>query len=325
MKKHNWNLNDHKLSGHGYMFEPTISIFDKAVVICFQKVGTRFFLFLSNWPKSINEVYNQYQINISYDSGNNSKFTLNTETGDYNTSMFFLDEHKNTFSDINSFLQNNGGDMNTFFFNNEKDMYFVIRDPIVRFLSGISQIASSYVGELLTQPEERIIIKSLSDITDGEIDHIYNNYNHYFNEWDDFTENNLSNVDINIFVKIIVYIINHKPYLYFYDAHTQHYLSKYKDLIYNIKDKTKIKIIDLADCNKKSAYNLFNTWSDNIDYINAYNNTTGHIVSNKKLYNHIKFLLNSDDSPISQSLYYFLLTEIKEYEQLKNSKYFIKL
>jgi hypothetical protein len=24
-------------------------------------------------------------------------------------------------------------------------------------------------------------------------------------------------------------------------------------------------------------------------------------------------------------LYYFLLTEIKEYEQLKNSKYFIKL
>ena len=92
-------------------------------------------------------------------------------------------------------------------------MYFVIRDPIVRFLSGISQIASSYVGELLTQPEERIIIKSLSDITDDEIDHIYNNYNHYFNEWDEFTENNLSNVDINIFVKIIVYIINHKPYL----------------------------------------------------------------------------------------------------------------
>jgi hypothetical protein len=130
---------------------------------------------------------------------------------------------------------------------------------------------------------------------------------------------------MNILIKIILYIIKYKPNLYFYDAHTQNYLGHYKELIVNISDKSKVKIIDLADCKKESAYTLFNTWSDTIDYTSASTQTSGHVVSNKKLYNHIISKLNDDDDAISQSLYYFLSSEYKEYNQLKNSKYFINL
>jgi hypothetical protein len=321
----NWKLQTHIARSSNYMFEPTISIFDKAVVVCFQKVGTRFFLFLSNYPKQLNESYNQYQINVSYDRAFDDRLKLNTLFTDFSTSMNFIKEHENSCYNYDTFFEKNGVvDMNGFMFNNPKDMYFVIRGPMSRFLSGITQIAAPYVSELITQPDERSRIKSLSDITDEEIDSIYNNFNHYFNAEDEFSEENLSNVDMNILIKIILYIIKYRPHLYFYDAHTQNYLGNYKELIASMSDKSKVKIIDLSDCKKESAYELFNTWSDSIDYKPASKQTSGHVVSNKKLYNHIISKLNDDDT-ISQSLYYFLSSEYKEYTQLKNSKYFIKL
>ena len=321
----NWNLQTHIAQSSNYMFEPTVNIFDKAVVVCFQKVGTRFFLFLSNYPKQLSEVYNQYQINLSYDGVSDSRLELNTLFGNFSTSINFIKEHENSCHNYDSFFEKNGVvDMNGFLLNNPKDMYFVIRDPMSRFLSGITQIAAPYVSELITQPDERARIKSLSDITDEEIDSIYNNFNHYFNAEDEFSEENLSNVDINILIKIILYIIKYRPHLYFYDAHTQNYLGNYKELIASISDKSKVKIIDLSDCKKESAYNLFNTWSDNIDYKTAFDKTKGHVVSNKKLYNHIISKLNNDDT-VSQSLHYFLSSEYKEYTQLRNSKYFINL
>jgi hypothetical protein len=306
------------------MFNPSISIFDKSIVFCYQKVGTRFFLFLSNWPIGISKSYNQYDFEINYSDENQSNVILNTLLNDYKVSIRFIEEHKNSFNTVESFLENNSGSMNNFFLNNEKDIYFVIRNPKKRFLSGITQVAASYVMHLLKRSDEKNKIKSLTDITDFEIDYIYNNYDLYFNDKDEFDEGSLSINDINIFIKIILYIIQHKPNLYYYDAHTQNYLSNYKELIYNIKDKNKVKIIDLEDCKKKSAYELFNTWSDDIDYIEAYNKTKGHTISNKKLYKHIEETLN-DNSLFTESLYNFLLTEIKEYKELKNSKYFINL
>ena len=327
MQELNFKLQNSFHQTVNYMFDPTVSIFDKSIVFCYQKVGTRFFLFLSNWPKSINETYNQYQFELTYNFDNvfDDRLKLNTLLHDFGVHISFIKEHENSCYDYDTFFQKNGvTDINQFMLNNPKDIYFVIRDPIKRFLSGISQVAAYYVSEMITQVDERNLIKSLSNITDAEIDNIYNNYNDYFNEYDEFDENNLSNIDIDIFVKIIVYMINHKPYLYYYDAHTQNYLFKYKELMYNINDKSKVKIIDLEQCNKKEAYDLFNTWSDEIDYTEAYQNTKGHYVSNKKLYKHIEFILN-DNNILSDSLYNFLLNEVNEYNELKQSKYFVNL
>jgi hypothetical protein len=322
-----WDFKRHLSQAPNYMFEPTVNIFDKSVVVCYQKVGTRFFLFLSNWPKSISQTYNQYQINFNLlnNTTSDARLNLNTLFGNFETTISFIEEHKNSCYDYDTFFsKNNVSNINNFFLENPKDMIFVIRNPIKRFLSGITQVASAYISELITKSDEREKIKSLSNITDLEIDSIYNNYNHYFNEYDEFSENNLSNIDIDIFIKIIVYILNHKSNLYYYDVHTQNYLSKFKELMYNISDKSKIKIIDLEDCNKKSAYTFFNNWSDDIDYISAYDNTKGHVVSNKKLYNRIDFILNNENI-LSQSLYHFLQEEYKNYIELRNSKYFIKL
>lgn len=325
MKLNNWDLQKHIEVSYDYRFELNVNIFDKAIVVCQPKVGTRFFLFLSNWPQSLSEVYNQYQINLMYNNSGGARLKLNTLFNDFKTSISFIEEHKNSCYDYETFFsKNNVINMNQFFLENPKDLYFVIRNPIKRFLSGISQVASMFVGESITQTDERERIKQLGNLTDLEIDNIYNNYNDYFNEYDKFSEDSLSKIDINIFVKIVLYIINHAPHLYQYDNHTDNYLFKYKELMYNMGDKTKIKIIDLEDCNKKSAYDLFNTWSDTTDYTNAYYNTNGHKVSNSKLYNHIDFILDNQ-TPQSQTLYNFLSNEIKEYNELKNSKYFVKL
>ena len=321
----NWDIKKHIGMSSDYRFECNANIFDKAIVLCQPKVGSRFFLFLSNWPKTLSEVYNQYQINLMYNGEGGDRLKLNTIFNDFKTSISFNEDHINSCYDYNTFFsKNNINNMNEFFFKNPKDMYFVIRNPIKRFLSGISQVTSMYVGELITQPEERERIKQLGNLTDLEIDNIYNNYNDYFNEFTEFSQASLAKIDVQIFVKIVLYIINHAPHLYQYDNHTDNYLFKYKELMYNVNDKTKIKIIDLEDCNKKSAYDLFNTWSDNIDYSNAYYNTKGHMISNAKLYNHIDFILKGE-TPQLQTLYNFLSNEIKEYNELKNSKYFVKL
>lgn len=324
MQTKKWDFNSHSSMASSYMFEPTISLFENAVVVCYQKVGTRFFLFLSNWPKSINEAYNQYQINISYETTNEEKLKIKTEFNEYSSYINFIEEHKNSYYNHNVFLEKNEGDMNSFFFNNPKDFYFVIRDPLTRFLSGITQVAGSYISELIMKDEEKNKIKSLIEISDSEIEQIYNNYNHYFNDSNEFSDENLSYIDLNIFTKIVMYILKFKPELYFYDAHTQNYLTRYKEFIYNIKNKSKVKIIDLSDCKKESAFKYFNKWNSNIDYSEAYKNTKGHVVSNKKLYNNIISKMDSDDL-VSQSVYHFLVSEQKEYNELKNSKFFIKL
>jgi hypothetical protein len=321
----NWDIKKHLEMSSDYRFECNVNIFDKAIVMCQPKVGSRFFLFLSNWPKNINETYNQYQINLSYGNESDNRLKLNNLFTNFKTSISFIEDHKNSCYDYDTFFsKNNINNMNEFFLENPKDMYFVIRNPIKRFLSGISQVASAYVSECITQIDERERIKRLGNLTDLEIDNVYNNYNDYFNEFTQFSEDSLAKIDVQIFVKIVLYIINHAPHLYQYDNHTDNYLFKYKELIYNVSDKTKVKIIDLEDCTKKSAYDLFNTWSDDIDYSNAYYNTNGHTVSNVKLYNHIDFILKGE-TPQSQVIYNFLSNEIKEYNELKNSKYFVKL
>ena len=117
----NWNLQTHIAQSSNYMFEPTINIFDKAVVVCFQKVGTRFFLFLSNWPKTIDEVYNQYHINFSYSDNSNNRLIVNTEFSDLIASIQFIDEHKNSCYDYDSFFQHsNTSTINEFLFNKKK-------------------------------------------------------------------------------------------------------------------------------------------------------------------------------------------------------------
>lgn len=317
-----WNIAEHNRMSSNNMFRPVINIFDKAVVICFPKVGTRFFLYLSNWPKTINETYNQYQIDITYEIQKDKRLNINTEFNNYGTIIHFLDEHKTTCSDYNKFFEKNSKDMNTFLFENEKDIYFVIRDPFERFLSGLTQVASSYVKELIIKDDEKDRIKKYTDLTDEQIELIYKNYDFYFNDENEFNQNNLSEIDLSILNKIILYIIKYYPELYLYDAHTQNYLSHYTELIYSIKDKNKIKIIDLKDCKTKDSIKLFNKWGNNIDYKDSLKNTNGHIVSNKKLYNNLLTLINEDES-INQTICYFLLNEIKEYNKLKTSKFFI--
>jgi hypothetical protein len=123
--------------------------------------------------------------------------------------------------------------------------------------------------------------------------------------------------------KIIGYLIQHYPNLYLQDIHTQNYLFGVKEILYNIKDKSKVKIMDLADCKSKQAFELFNTWTNTKDFMPIFKNIKEYALSNKIIYDYI-FKHNKNENTTS-TIRNYLNAEFTHYESLKTSEFFIKL
>jgi hypothetical protein len=317
--------NAHMIGISNNFYEPTYTIFDNAIVLGHKKTGTRFFAHMASYPINHWEVNHQYDVcmlRIDNSEGDKDKRCyIDTMCGRYITSILFGEGHDTTCSDYDTFFLKNGvSDMNEFMFNNHKNMYIVIRNPVDRFLSGIVQVFGAYVDEVMCLTEERTRIKRHIDINDSEIDNVKLYLNDVFNLHHPDTNSKLDKVAVS---KIIGYIIQHYPNLYLQDIHTQNYLSGVKEILYNIKDKSKVKIIDLEDCRKKSAFKLFNTWSDTKDFTPIFNNLKDYALSNKIIYDYI-FKYNENQNNIL-SIRNYLNTEYTHYDSLKNSQFFIKL
>jgi hypothetical protein len=93
--------------------------------------------------------------------------------------------------------------------------------------------------------------------------------------------------------------------------------------LYNIKDKSKVKILDLADCKSKEAFELFNTWTNTKDFMPIFNDIKEYALSNKIIYDYI-FKYNENENNIL-AIRNYLNAEFTHYESLKNSKFFVKL
>lgn len=308
-------------------FEPTFTIFDNAIVMGYKKTGSRFFAHMASYP--INHWEENYQYDVcllrvdDWDTKKDERVYIDMLTGRYYASIIFGEGHDKTCPDYDTFFQKNGvKNMNEFIFENKKDIYIIIRNPVDRFFSGLVQILGAYIDEVMCLSEETERLKRLSDITDDEILNVKTYFNDVFNV---HHPNMKSNKKLNKLAlsKIIAYILQHYPHLYLGDIHTQNYLFGVKEIIYNIKDKTKIKILDLEDCKSKKAFELFNTWSDDKNFDSIYDNLKDYVLSNKIIYDNI-FKYGEHNNNIL-SIRSYLNAEFAHYQSLKNSKLFVKL
>lgn len=308
-------------------FQPTFTIFENAIVVSHKKVGTRFFSNIASYPIWHWEYNNQYDISLmNYDSDNQSniddRLYLNTKFSKYFSHINFGEGHESTCNNYDEFFEKNGvKDINEFIFNNPKDMYIVIRNPIERFLSGITQILGYYLDDILTTDSEFKKLKQHIDITDSEIKNVKEYYHNIFNT---FTPIQNSPLDMDATVKIMFYIIEHNSKLYFRDIHTRNYLFGFKEFIYEMKDTSKIKILDLEECRSKSAFKLFSNWRSDVNLMDVYKEKQNHILSNKIIYNKVidKVL---DNTYTLTTVFKYLNSEYNDYTYLKNTSLYMPI
>jgi hypothetical protein len=206
--------------------------------------------------------------------------------------------------------------------NEKKDIVFIIKNPIKRFFSGITQIVASYRDTLLNNEKELSLVKYITGLTDTEIRKFTKNYN-----LNDELQHTADGKEIlNIYIRILLYILEFRWELILGDIHTENYLKNFHDLINNISDKSKIKIIDLDDCKSKSALNFFSELrGDNLledvwdDYVRHKSE------SNSFIYEKILTTDVYKERIMQTPIFAYLKNEQLAYVQLKESKYFIKI
>ena len=314
------------------VFEPTLTIFDNVIVFNYKKVGTRFFHTLAELPSSSNNIINNSkQIDIKFVKiegdipTENHNQIFKTKLANYFIEFDFK-HHDGQWKDVHSFLSYNEVDnMTDFFKKNKKPFIFVVRNPVERFFSGATQILTLYCNEHLIDKNEQDKVKKTIDISDSELEIIINNYNDFFAE--NFNQRlelgHTTTEGIESFAKILLYVLEYKWDLLMQDIHTETYLDTIKSLIIEMDD-TKNKIIDLNQCNTKTAFEFFDTFTNNFIYSTDYSKIIKSKQSNSHIYD---FLLKIHNGEIHtmEAIPHLLKKEYSYYTELINSSYFYNI
>ena len=314
------------------VFEPTLTIFDNVIVLNYKKVGTRFFHVLAELPSTSNDIFNNSkQIDIKFVKIDgivpNDKYNQIFKTKLINYLIEFdFEHHDGEWKDADSFLKyNNVENITDFFKKNKKPFIFVVRNPVERFFSGATQILKSFCKENLADRNEQIKIQKIIDISDEEFKIILNNSDKFFAEnfnqrleWGhDTTEG------IEPFVKILLYVLEYKWDLIMQDVHTETYLDIVKSLIIEMDD-TKNKIIDLKQCNTKSAFEFFDTFTNDFIYSTDYDKIIKSKQSNTHIYDFLVKIHNGEIHTM-EAIPHLLKKEYSYYKELINSSYFYNI
>ena len=315
------------------VFEPTLTIFDNVIVFNYKKVGTRFFQILADLPTSSkNIINNSKQIDIKFSKiegdipKENHNQIFKTKLTNYFIEFDF-EHHNGQWKDVESFLNYNEVDnMTDFFKKNKKPFIFVVRNPVERFFSGATQILTLYCNEHLIDKNEQDKVKKTIDISDSELEIIINNYNDFFAEsfsqrleWGQTTTEGIES-----FAKILLYVLEYRWDLLMQDVHTETYLDIVKSLIIEM-DNTKNKIIDLKQCNTKSAFEFFDTFTNEFTYSTDYSNTIkSKIQSNSHIYDFLVKIHNGEIHTM-EAIPHLLKKEYSYYKELINSSYFYNI
>jgi hypothetical protein len=312
-------------------FEPTINIFKNAILFNYKKIGTRFFRELLVYPNSIWETnrqldiqFNRISLTDNLNSPNNLKLRYKTY---YITTPWDMDvdNHKEYMDSLKwdsteSFLNDMEVDSFTELLleNTKKDIIFLIRNPLERFFSGIIQVMQADLEILQESAHHRNIFKTLTDITDDGIRNLIKHYNV------DVLDENLNIENLKKYFK---YILEYRFDKIYEDIHTEPYLQGYKELIYNIKDDSRIKIVNLDDCNNsQSSIDFFTNLDDNPnleEFFKSKNFITKQS-SNKFASSFLVEMYNNEEFK-TPSVYHYLKREYAEYLNLMSSKYFVKI
>lgn len=277
------NINENIESLTHYIFEPSVNIFKNGIVINHHKVGTRFIQELASGNEFLVNTNNQQVqfeiLNTDYFSNIKLKplkyhFKERYVLGPWNNNgRSFIMEGYPEWKDDESFLKHQNVNTYTdFFFNNQKDIIFIIRNPIERIFSGLTQILTTYSDGVTIENFKKLLKSNWKDILG--------------------------------------------------DIHTVNYLEHFKEMIYNINDKSKIKVIDLSHLKSKNACDFFSDLRGDLDIKDIYDKLDEKIDSNKSLYSSV-YDLNDE---LNNSIFFeYLKTEYTHYLDLKSSEYFLDL
>lgn len=332
-------------------FKPTLTIFKNALVINYKKVGTRFMGLIGSIPNT--PIENKVQIDLyfhthktylstkddirhemidelgvknyiytSFDVWEVDKLNLN---GDMDLEVLH-DNYVgfNLFKSTNELLQyENVNSLNELLFENQhKDIILVLRNPIKRYVSGAVQILYSIIDEIPNNQILRNQIKFFTNLTDNDLEDLYKKLRTNIISTN---PESILTIDKTTLYKLLKYLIETRADLMFSDIHTENYLAFYLKLINKIKDKTKIKIIDIDDCNSNTAYKFFDGLRGDSLITNTFDFQKVTSESNKPLYElFIKFFVG-DDVFWNSSMRYYLEYEYYNYDVLINTSYYIDL
>jgi hypothetical protein len=326
-------------------FEPTLNPFKNGLLVNYKKVGTRYMGQLLSLPFDPRDSKIQMDVIIKKnpDEFNTNQYIIKYE----NDIKFCYTEFDKPCDDIENFPKQKYihytnsiefleycevNNYNELFFNNKKDIIFLIRNPIHRFFSGIIQVLYIILFDIDTNKElvEEIYFYTKLDI--GDLKNLYTTILYAPN----INETDLSNLKKNQLELLFSFIIEKQWNKLFQDIHTRNYLFNYVEWIYNITDKSRIKIIDLKDCRTNKSFDFFSSLLGN-DILGSYRTDSdspttnweflgGETESNKKIYNlfYSKFI-NSGNKLRESSIYYYLKDEYEIYDSLINSPYFVDL
>lgn len=318
------------------IFEPTLNIFKNALLFNYKKVGTRYFKEVVSYPNGIRD--SSLQIDLQFkthchftplDYSTKLNYLYKTydiiTPFDLNTHYQYDNQNEiSTFKEFNStktFLEfNEVENYNELFFENKnKDIVFLIRNPFERLLTGTVQILYTILNDLPNDEKTRNELKFYTNLSDSDIKNVFRYTNVNDSEWK-------SNLNFDALHKIFNYIMEKRWDLILQDIHTESYLSNYVDMIYNIKDKSKIKIIDLKDCRSKSSLDFFCKLRGDDLLKDVWENWDRKRDSNKLLYNtFLEYYKNIDLNSENPTVFYFIKQEYQIYKNLIESKYFVNL
>lgn len=268
-----------------HIFEPTVNIFQNGIVINHQKVGTRFLQEIASGNSTLaSEDNKQIQFQI-FNTPHYSDINLKPIKYHFKTRY------------VCAPWNNNGKKFLT-------DTYTQWKSD-EDFLN--SQGLDNYTDFFFNNPNDVIFI-------------IRNPIHRFFSGIIQILAVDIKNITISEFGKILKE--NWKDILS--DIHTVNYLENYKEFIYNIKDKSKVKIIDLSHLKSKKSCDFFCKLRGDDDILPIYENINNHVDSNKKLYSSL-YSLYEDIEPNDSTVIQYLKTEYIHYLDLKSSKYFVPL
>lgn len=309
-------------------FEPSIFIFNNAVLITYKKVGTRFFEIISTenisnvrrenskfldtfWKLSpresdknivkLNDIYTQeVSIKTGFDYDENFSFYYKT------LDNLFKQEEVSGFQEL-------------LFENSKKDIILVIRNPVVRFFSGLIQVLLNIsITAYENEPIQEHILK-YSGVSPDELKKFIKNFKGHLN-------NQTTNSELEIIVnKLINYCLHHNFHDLAGDIHTQNFLSGYIDIVNTIKDKSKLKIIDLSELNSENGLKFLSNLRGD-DLLSNYFKEQGFINRNSNSIFYENIINSVLKNPKSYTLVInWLKIDIANYLKLKKSPYFVKI
>lgn len=331
-------------------FEPTLNPFKNGLLINYKKVGTRFFGQLLSIPLELSKSKIQMDLIIQKIPRQNDIISLDTPqyqlNYEYETKFCYTEfdqiephdlrrhpTHFLEYSNSIEFLKYcEVENYNELFFNNKKNIIFLIRNPIHRFFSGVIQIMYTILYDI---SENEDLVKEINFYTGLTKDDIINLSNSISNPY--MTEQIIPTLKKNEIELLISFIIEKKWNSIFQDIHTDNYLFNYVEWIHHIKDKTKIKIIDLKDCLSNKSLDFFINLMGNDLLKSQYSESSNPMTYWEWLYNQTgtnksvyklfidKLLQSKSNFLENSSLEYYLRNEYEIYDSLVNSPYYVDL